>query len=111
MCDDRGCGVARFVRLATVLACSPHERTNSPPALRAAPDRPGASAAAPAAIPARQLPDEIPIKTRSGAALLAPKGWWLTHDGEVLLPEDPDAPSRRLLEISEPDAARAIDAA
>ncbi|HZJ68316.1 MAG TPA: serine hydrolase domain-containing protein [Kofleriaceae bacterium] len=119
--------VARFVLLATVLACSARERTSSPPALRAAraaaatatpaaaaatPAAPTATPAAPTAIPARQLPDEITIMTRSGAALLAPKGWWLTHDGEVLLLEDPDRTLKVwLLETREPDAARAIAAA
>jgi CubicO group peptidase (beta-lactamase class C family) len=73
-----------------------------------APRAPAASAQA----VARQLAEETTVKTRSGVGLKAPKGWWLTNDGDVILLEDPERALKTwLVETPEPDAARAIASA
>lgn len=98
-----------FVSIVVLgLGCSGRDRTASRPAGSAAPA--AGSAAAPAV--ARQLAEETAVRTASGAALRAPKGWWLTEEGGLVLLEDPERTLKAwLVEVREPDAARAIAAA
>jgi CubicO group peptidase (beta-lactamase class C family) len=73
---------------------------------------PFASAQARASAVARQLAEETTVKSRSGAALKAPRGWWLTDDGDLILLEDPDRALKAwLIESPEKDATRAIASA
>jgi CubicO group peptidase (beta-lactamase class C family) len=64
-------------------------------------------AAPPAA--AHQLAEDTTLKTRSGAVLTAPKGWWRTDAGDAVLLEDPERALKVwLIETPEGDGARAI---
>ncbi len=60
---------------------------------------------------ARQLTDDTPITTPSGATFTASKGWWVT-EGDVTILEDPDKEMRvSFLEVAESDPAKAVAAA
>jgi CubicO group peptidase (beta-lactamase class C family) len=94
---------------ALVLGCTGRDR---PPPRASAQAASAPAQAARAAAVARHLAEETTLRTRSGASLQAPKGWWLTEVGEALLLEDPDRTLKVwLVETREPDAARAIAAA
>src|SRR5688572_22578375 len=93
-------GMSRRIALAFLLVgCGGRQAAPPPAAAPAAPElvtpAPVAEApdAAPAAKPkpeARQLEEDTPARTASGATFIAPKGWFLTDGGEVTLLEDPD---------------------
>lgn len=69
-------------------------------------------ASAPATAMARQLADDTTITTSSGAAFLAPRGFWITEAGDRITLEDPDrALTVTLVELAEPDALKAITVA
>ena len=110
--------VALLVASATLVACGgdvpPPAQPPPPPPVDSAPPAPTASA--PPTIPpapvARQLTDDTSITTASGATFTAPKGWWVTNGPDAVVLEDPDrAYKATLVETSEPDAVKAIDAA
>jgi CubicO group peptidase (beta-lactamase class C family) len=107
-----------------VLGCSSGKRSRPGPATPAAGTPAKAPAAgAPTGTPApaaggqaaptgRQLAADTTLKTRSGATLWVPKGWWVTETGEVLLLEDPERTLKAwIVESREPDGVSAIMAA
>jgi CubicO group peptidase (beta-lactamase class C family) len=73
---------------------------------------PAVDASAPAPAAARQLAADATIATPSGATFLAPQGFWITEASDRIALEDPDrALTVTLIELGEPDAAKAIAAA
>jgi CubicO group peptidase (beta-lactamase class C family) len=60
------------------------------------------------------MADETTVTTASGATFKVPKGWWVTQGGAggVIVLEDPDRQLKAtLVETTEPDPLKAIDAA
>jgi len=114
-----------MVRMRTSIACSLSAlfvacATEAPPLPPPPPAPPGvpappplASAIAPtAAAVTRQLADDTTLTTASGATFTAPKGWWVTQSPEGIVLEEPDRKLKAtLIETSEPDPLKAIDAA
>jgi CubicO group peptidase (beta-lactamase class C family) len=60
----------------------------------------------------RQMSEDTPVTTPSGATFTAPKGWWVFEGEDRIVLEDPDHGLKAtLIETPEPDALKAIDAA
>ncbi len=100
--------------LALLVACAadqpPPPQAASGPALPPS-TAPAPAAAAPAAPVARQLADDTPITTASGATFNAPKGWWITQSADQIVLEDPERGFKAtLVETPEPNPVKAIDA-
>lgn len=78
---------------------------------------PAPSASAPVAVTpkfsTRQLDADTPMKSASGATFEAPKGWFVTDKGDVLVLDDPERDlTITLVEVSnEPDTTKAIESA
>jgi CubicO group peptidase (beta-lactamase class C family) len=99
---------------ALLVACAAEAPPLPPPPAAPAPvpaPPPLASADAPAAPVTRQLADDTTLTTASGATFTAPKGWWVTQNGGVIVLEEPDRKLKAtLVEMPEADALKAIDA-
>lgn len=116
----RSAGLASFASLASLaslvalaVACG-----SKPPPAPAPPPPPPPPTATVADVPpppptpsTRQLTEDTPITTPSGAAFTAPKGWWVT-EGDVTILEDPEKEMRvSFLEVTESDPTKAVAAA
>jgi CubicO group peptidase (beta-lactamase class C family) len=103
-----------LVLLASCTSCAgtPPERAPSSPPPRAS----SSEAAAPRTSPpastrakAVQLDADTPTKTAAGATFEAPKGWFLSKDGDMLLLEAPEHDvTLAFVEVAEKDAEKAI---
>jgi CubicO group peptidase (beta-lactamase class C family) len=88
---------ALFAALALFAGCT---------TVRTAPSSSAASAP-------QQLAADTPMKTASGLSFEAPKGWWLSARGELIVLEDPERDlTITVVEVKdEPDAVKAMEAA
>lgn len=74
--------------------------------------RPSSSPATKSANVTTQLTADTPVTTSSGATFEAPKGWFLTRSADRVTLQGPERDlTATLLEMSEPDATKAITAA
>ena len=99
--------------LVTLLACGSKPPPKvTPPLPPPPPPTVTAEPPPPPSPTARQLADDTPITSGSGATFTAPKGWWITEGPELIILEDPERDLRvSFVEVTESDPAKAVTAA